>query len=114
VALAFTLEDNAIISIPSSSDTILKIFNLQGQLILQHNTSQMEHYQGLISARFIMLATWTPDVKVLQVVKEKKLSMVKSVSRVMNLGHYVKVLSVTCDLNEEKVVTICSNGSVKL
>ena len=57
-------EGNVIVSCGIDTDTFIKVWNLNGDLLSSHNTHQVKHYCAYFTNVYFFIGTWGTDVKV--------------------------------------------------
>ncbi|KAM9983528.1 hypothetical protein ACTFIY_000252 [Dictyostelium cf. discoideum] len=100
----------------SGDDTILKIFNLKGQIIQTINNGQIKNYMASMTqcGRFFAIASFSSEVKIYECIKKKD-GTVNECKRVMSLtGYKTCIYSIDFSKDGLKIITSSKDGSIRL
>lgn len=100
----------------SGDDTILKIFNLKGQIIQTINNGQIKNYMAAMTqcGRFFAIASFSSEVKIYECIKKKD-GTVNECKRVMSLtGYKTCIYSIDFSKDGLKIITSSKDGSIRL
>ncbi|KAK5575558.1 hypothetical protein RB653_006691 [Dictyostelium firmibasis] len=100
----------------SGDDTILKIFNLKGQIIQTLNNGQIKNYMAAMTqcGRFFAIASFSSEVKIYECIKKKDGS-VSECKRVMSLtGYKTCIYSIDFSKDGMKIITSSKDSSIRL
>lgn len=82
-----------LVTCAGGADTDVKFWSLSGQLLQIVNTNQVANYHcvGSKDNRYVAVAAYTPEVKILEITREKN-GLFKKVNKIMTLqGHRVRL-----------------------
>ncbi|KAN0008679.1 hypothetical protein ACTFIU_009406 [Dictyostelium citrinum] len=99
----------------SGDDTIIKIFNLKGQIIQTINNGQIKNYMASMTqcGRFFAIASFSSEVKIYECIKKKD-GTVNECKRVMSLtGYKTSIYSIDFSKDGMKIITSSKDGSIK-
>ncbi|CAI5744648.1 unnamed protein product [Peronospora destructor] len=109
-----------IVTCAGDSDTDIKFWNMNGELLQTVNTNQVANYHcvGSKDNRYIAVAAYTPEVKIYEITREKSGGF-KKVNKIMTLQeHRTGVVDLAFDgsdvLPVKRLVTISKDASVRL
>ncbi|CAH0487896.1 unnamed protein product [Peronospora farinosa] len=109
-----------IVTCAGNSDTDIKFWNMNGELLQTVNTNQVANYHcvGSKDNRYIAVAAYTPEVKIYEITREKSGGF-KKVNKIMTLqGHRTGVMDLAFDgsdvLPVKRLVTLSKDASVRL
>ncbi|TMW56043.1 hypothetical protein Poli38472_008691 [Pythium oligandrum] len=109
-----------IVTCASDADTDVKFWSTDGTLLQVVNTNQVTNYHCLGSRdnRYIAVAAYTPEVKILEITREKN-GTFKKAHKIMSLqGHRTGVMDLAFNGSDtqpvNRVVTTCKDGSLRL
>ncbi|CEG39489.1 WD40 repeat protein [Plasmopara halstedii] len=109
-----------VITCAGDSDTDVKFWNLNGELLQVVNTNQVTNYHcvGSKDNRYIAVAAYTPEVKIYEIVRERT-GAFKKVQKIMTLhGHRTGVVDLAFNgsdtLPVDRVVTISKDASLRV
>ena len=113
----YYVNNGCIVTFGGGSDTTIKVWNSSCELLTTVDTKQVKHNCSAcsLSKRFLMVGSWCPDVKVFEVKLEKTDKSFKGLGKIMDLGlHKTGIDYISCSQNEDKVVTISQDHTVRL
>ncbi|TYZ57011.1 hypothetical protein PybrP1_003277 [[Pythium] brassicae (nom. inval.)] len=109
-----------LVTCAGGADTDVKFWSLSGQLLQVVNTNQVANYHcvGSKDNRYIAVAAYTPEVKILEITREKN-GLFKKVNKIMTLqGHRTGVLDLAFNGSDTapvtRMLTVCKDASVRL
>ena len=113
----YFVNNTCLISFGGGSDTTIKVWNSNCELLTTIDTKQVKHHCSTISFtnKFLFVGSWCPDVKVFEVKLEKTDKSFKSLAKIMDLGlHKTGIDYISCSQNEEKALTISQDKTVRI
>jgi hypothetical protein len=96
------------------SDTFIKVWNLHGEKLFELNTSQVEHYKATFGEDFILLRSWTPEVKLYQISVTKDGKEFSKIERSTEMSHSDGVLDGACDMKGENGISLRKDRTIQL
>lgn len=98
-----------IITCAGGADTDVKFWSVTGTLLQVVNTNQVANYHcvGSKDNRYIAVAAYTPEVKILEITREKN-GTFKKVNKIMTLhGHRVSTCATQWEVKNEYALAPC-------
>lgn len=97
-------------------NTVIKIWDLKGNMLDSFNSNQVHHNQGAVSpcGRFVACSGFTPEVKVWEVSFSKGGEFKEVVKAFQLGGHKSSVYSFAFNADSSRVATVANDGTWKL
>jgi WD40 repeat protein len=107
-------KESSIVTVGGGSDTFIRVWNLKGEKLAEINTSQVEHYQASFGENYLMLRSWTTELKIYNIVFAKDSKEFSKIEKGAELSHSDGVLTGACDMKAETAVSLRKDRTIQL